>query len=225
VLGGTAPRWVALASLVMFFAAGGVAFVDYEMVRSDADAARIAAVLARVECRYSSPARIDARRRQNALCDRLPGPLRVQDRVERRWERRAPWYGVVAIAALLLTALTFVLSRRRRFASESAPAGRWHWGTVAASSGIGVTIWAALFYLVADRWDNFVEATGGTTAECGPGSNCGALGEFTEAHPVVLLSFMLIGTAVPAIVFAWSIGRGLRFLDLPAKRPLPERAS
>jgi hypothetical protein len=94
-----ARQWMTLVGLAMLIVVAAVAFVDYEMIRADADAARADAGNARVRCLYGSPAfTIAERKRRHERCDRLPGPLRVADRVERRWDRRGPWYGFVAAA-------------------------------------------------------------------------------------------------------------------------------
>jgi hypothetical protein len=221
-----APRWVALIGFVVLIALGGVAFIDYEMIRADADAARIDAATARAGCLYGSPAfTIAERKRRHAHCERLPGPLRERDRVERRWDRRGPWYGAAAGAILLPTAVMFVQSRRRR--ATSATLGPsitrvWRLTTLAVRFAVGIMIWAALFYLVVDRWDDFVEATGGSTAECGRGSDCGVLGEFTDAHPLILLVLFLAGTAMPAAAGIWLLSRLFGFLSVePARGAAP----
>jgi hypothetical protein len=213
-----AQRWMTLVGLVLLIAVAAVAFVDYEITRKDADAARIDAVLARVTCRTSGgiPGSIAERQRRNARCEKLPGPLRVQDRVERRWDRRGPWYGFVAAAIFLPTAAMFVLSKRRGGTPATldlSATGVWRVTTIAVKFAVGTLIWLGLFYLAGDRWTEFVEATGGTTGECGRGSNCGVLGEFTEAHPVILLSLFLAGAAIPAAAIVWLLGRLFRSLD------------
>jgi hypothetical protein len=215
-LAGMAPRWLSLVGLVMLIAVAGVAFVDYEMIRTDADAAHDDAMLARVSCLYGTPAfSIAERKRRHARCERLPGPLREADRVERRWDRRSPWYGIAAGAILLPTTVMFFQSRRRRASTTLDPSMTrvWRISTTAVRFAVGIMIWAALYYLVADRWDEFVEATGGTTAECGRGSDCGVLGEFTEAHPLILLLLVLAGTAIPAVASVWLLSRLFGSLD------------
>jgi hypothetical protein len=207
-----------LVGLVMLVGVAAVAFVDYEMIRADADAAQANAFNARVSCLYGSPAfSIAERRRRHARCERLPGPLREADRVERRWDRRGPWYGFVAGALLLPTAVMFVQSRRRRATSATLDPARsrvWRMATIAVRLAAGVMIWAALFYLVVDRWDQLVEATGGSTHDCHyAGNDCGVLGEFTEAHPWILGSLLLAGTAIPAAAVLWLLGRLFRSLD------------
>jgi hypothetical protein len=213
-----ARRWLTLVGLVMLIAVAAVAFVDYEMIRADADAAQGNAANARVSCLYGSPAlSIAERKRRHARCDRLPGPLRERDRVQRRWERRGPWYGFAAGVILLTTAAMFVQSRRRRATSATLDASMiraWRVTTIAVRFGVGIMVWAALLYLVVDRWDEFVEATGGSTHECHyAGNDCGVLGEFTAAHPLILLLLMLAGTAIPAAAVTWLLDRLFRSLD------------
>src|SRR5688572_10553835 len=146
-----ARRWMTLVGVVMLFAVGGVAFVDYEMIRADADAAQANAANARVSCLYGIPAfRPPAfspaeRKRQHGRCDRLPGPLREADRVERRWDRRGPWYGFAAAAILLPTGVMFVQSRRRRATSatlDPALSRPWRTATIAVRLAVGFMIWA-----------------------------------------------------------------------------------
>jgi hypothetical protein len=222
-MGEMSPRWVTLVGLVMLVGIAAVAFVDYELIRADADAAQASAANARVSCLYGSrafspPAFDPAERKQrHALCARLPGPLREAERVERRWDRHGPWYGFAAAAIFLPTAVTFVQSRRRRATSatlDPALSRRWRIATIAARSAIGIMIWAALVYLVVDRWEQLVEATGGSTHDCHyAGSDCGVLGEFTEAHPLILLSLIVAAAAIPAAAIIWSFSRVFRSLD------------
>jgi hypothetical protein len=221
-----AGRWLTLVGLVTLFVLAGVAFVDYELIRADADAAHDDAANARASCLYGSPAfSIAERKRRHARCERLPGPLREAERVERRWDRRGPWYGFAAGAILLPTALLFVQSRRRRATSATLDPSLtrvWRMTTIAVRFAVGIMIWTALYYLVADRWDEFVEATGGTTAECGRGSDCGVLGEFTEAHPLILLLLVLAGTAIPSVAGMWLLSRLFRSVDdLPEQDAAP----
>jgi hypothetical protein len=213
-----ARRWMTLVGLVMLVAVAGVAFVDYELIRADADAARADAFNARVRCLYGSPAfTIAERKRRHERCDRLPGPVREADRVERRWDRRGPWYGFVAAAIFLPTAAMFVESKRRRATSptrDPALSHPWRTATIAVRLAVGIMTWAALVYLVVDRWDQLVEATGGSTHDCHyAGNDCGVLGEFTEAHPLILLLLMLAGAAIPAAAVTWLLGRLFRSLD------------
>jgi hypothetical protein len=207
-----------LGGLMLLIAVAAVAFVDYEITRKDADAARIDAAVARVTCRTSGgiPGSIAERQRRNALCEKLPGPLRVQDRVERRWDRRGPWYGFVAAAIFLPTAAMFVQSKRRRATSPTRdPAlSPWRTATISVRLAVGITTWAALVYLVVDRWDQLVEATGGSTHDCHyPENDCGVLGEFAEAHPLILLSLVVAAAAIPAAAIVWLLGRLLRLSD------------
>jgi type IV secretory pathway VirB3-like protein len=218
-----ARLWLPLVGLVLLFAIAAVAFVDYEMIRADADAARIEAANARSTCLYGSPAfRPPAfspaeRRQRHERCDRLPGPLREADRVERRWDRRGPWYGFAAAAILLPTAAMFVRSKRRRATSptrDPALSRPWRTATIAVRLAVGIMVWAALVYLVVDRWDQLVEATGGSTHDCHyPENDCGVLGEFAEAHPLILLSLVVAAAAIPAAAIVWFLGRLLRSLD------------
>ena len=217
------PRWVTLVGLVMLVVVAAVAFVDYEMIRADADAARADAGNARVRCLHGSPAlRPPAfspteRKRRHERCERLPGPLREASRVERRWERRGPWYAFAAAAIVLPTAVMFVQSRRRRATSATLGAAlsrRWRIATIAVGLAVGIMIWSALVYLVVDRWDEFVEATGGSTHDCHyAGNDCGVLGEFAEAHPLILLSLIVAAAAIPAAAISWSFSRLFRSLD------------
>jgi hypothetical protein len=207
-----------LVGLVMLVAVAAVAFVDYEMIRADADAAQANAANARVNCLYGSPAcTIAERRRRHERCDRLPGPLREATRVERRWDRRGPWYGFAAGAISLPTAVMFVQSRRRRATSptrDPALSRAWRIATIAVRFAVGIMVWAALLYLVVDRWDEFVEATGGSTHDCHyPENDCGVLGEFAAAHPLILLLLVLAATGIPAAAVTWLLGRLFRSLD------------
>jgi hypothetical protein len=213
-----ARRWMTLVGLVMLVGLAAVAFVDYEMIRADADAARADAGNARVRCLYGSPAfTIAERKRRHERCDRLPGPLREADRVERRWDRRGPWYGFAAAAILLPTAVMFVQSRRRRATSptlDPALSRQWRTATIAVRLAVVIMTWAVLAYLVVDRWDRFVEATGGSTHDCHyAGNDCGVLGEFTEAHPLILISLIVAATAIPAAGVTWLLGRLFRSMD------------
>jgi hypothetical protein len=214
-----AQRWMTLVGLVFLIAVTAVAFVDYEITRKDADDARIDAAVARVTCRTSGgiPGGIARRQRRNALCEKLPGPLRVQDRVERRWDRRGPWYGFVAAAIFLPTAAMLVHSKRRRAISptrDPSLSRPWRTATIAVRLAVGFTTWAALVYLVVDRWDELVEATGGSTHDCHyPENDCGVLGEFAEAHPLILLSLIVAAAAIPAAAIVWLLGRLFRSLD------------
>ena len=217
-MGEISPRWVALVGLVMLVVIAAVAFVDYEMIRGDADAARASAANARVSCLHGTRALTAAERRQrHARCERLPGPLREADRVERRWDRRGPRYGFAAAAILLPTAVMFARSRRRRGTSatlDPALRRRWRTATIAVGFAFGITIWAALVYLVVDRWERLVEATGGSTHDCHlAGNDCGVLGEFTEAHPLILLSLIVAAAAIPAAAITWSFSRLFHSLD------------
>jgi hypothetical protein len=217
------PRWVTLVGLVMLVVVAAVAFVDYEMIRADADAARTDAGNARVRCLHVRPALSPPafspaeRKRRHERCERLPGPLREASRVERRWDRRGPWYGFAAAAIVLPTAVMFVQSRRRRAASptrDPALSRPWRIATIAVGLAVGIIIWSALVYLVVDRWDEFVEATGGSTHDCHyAGNDCGVLGEFAEAHPLILLSLIVAAAAIPAAAIIWSFSRVFRSLD------------
>jgi hypothetical protein len=203
---------------VILVGVAAVAFVDYEMTRADADAAQANAGNARVSCLYGSRAFSPAERKQrHAQCERLPGPSREADRVERRWDRRGPWYGFAAAAILLPTAVMLVQSRRRRATSatlDPALSRRWRIATIAVRFAVGIMIWAALFYLVVDSWDQLVEWTGGSSHDCHlAGNDCGVLGEFTEAHPLILLSLIVAAAAIPAAAIMWSFSRLFRSLD------------
>jgi hypothetical protein len=155
------PQWVVLVGLVMLFAVAAVAFVDYEMTRADAVTARSNAEIARARCFSTSPTRIAERERRNARCERLiPVPERAADRVERRWDRRGPWYGLAAGAIFVLTALMFTLSRRRRASSAAVDASTsalWRVVTIAVEVTVGILVWSALYHLADDRWNSFVK--------------------------------------------------------------------
>lgn len=71
---------------------------------------------------------------------------------------------------------------------------------------VGVAVWFILLYLGVTLWDDFVEATGDTVSECDRGK-CGALGEFTDDHPLILFLLFLAGTAIPALAIGWLLGR------------------
>jgi hypothetical protein len=111
----------------------------------------------------------------------------------------------------------FVQSKRRRATSptlDPALSRRWGIATIAVRLAVGIMTCAALVYLVVDRWDRFVEATGGATHDCHyAGNDCGVLGEFTEAHPLILLSVIVAATAIPAAGVTWLLGRLFRSLD------------
>lgn len=223
-MGAVSPRWLALIGLVMLVGVAAVAFVDYEMTRTDAAAAGANAANARVSCLYGRRAVTPAERKQRyAQCDRLPGPLREADRVQRRWDRRGPWYAFAAAAILLPTAAMFVQSKRRRATSptrDPAMSRLWRTATIAVRLAVGIMTWAALVYLVVDRWDPLVEATGGSTHDCHyAGNDCGVLGEFTDAHPLILLSLIVVAAAIPAAGIIWSMSRLFRpFDDQPGSR-------
>ena len=217
------PRWMTLVGVVMLVGVAAGAFVDYELIRADAAAARDEAGTARLSCLYGKrPITLAERKRRHARCDRLPEPRREAGRVERRWDRRGPRYGVAAGAILLATAAMFVQSRRRRAAVatlEPAPSRPWRIATIAVRFAVGVVLWAALVYLVVDRWDQVVEATGGSTHDCHyVESDCGALGEFTEAHPLILLSLIVAAAAIPAAATVWLLARFFDSLRDPGGR-------
>ena len=87
---------------------------------------------------------------------------------------------------------------------------------MAASVALAITIWAAIVYLVVDRWRQLVQATGGSTHDCHlAGNDCGVLGEFAEAHPLILLSLILAAAAIPAAAIIWTFGHLLRSSDEP----------
>jgi hypothetical protein len=197
---------------VMLVGVVAVAFLDHEMIRADADAARAEAANARVSCLYGSRAFSPAERRQRyARCERLPGPLREAHRVQLRWDRRGPRYAFAAAAILLPTVLMVTKSRRRRATSATLDptlSRQWRTAAIAVRSAIGILVWAALVYLVVDRWAQLVEATGGSTHDCHlRGNDCGVLGEFGQGHPLILLSLIAAAAAIPAAGVSWSLGR------------------
>jgi hypothetical protein len=62
-----ARRWLTLVGVVMLIAVAAAAFVDYEMIRKDADAARFDAAGARAGCLYGTAAfSIAERKRRHA---------------------------------------------------------------------------------------------------------------------------------------------------------------
>ena len=217
------PRWVALVGLIILVGIAAVAFIDYELIRSDADAAQEVATNARVSCLYGRRAfSAGERKRRHARCARLPGPLRERDRIERRWDRRGPWYAVAAAAILLPTALMFVRSLRRRANAatlDRAQRRSWRIATIAVRFAVGVMTWSALVYLLADRWwERVVEATGGSTHDCHyPENDCGVLGEFAESHPLILLSLIVAAAAIPAAAVIWSMSRLFHTLDIQSE--------
>jgi hypothetical protein len=129
-----ARRWLTLVGLVTLIAVAGVAFVDYEMIRADAEAARSDAEVARGNCFGTVAPTIAERKRRNARCERMPDPVRVSNRIERPWEQHRPWYGFAAGAIFLPTALMYVLSRRRRGEVATREAARSHAWRVATVS-------------------------------------------------------------------------------------------
>lgn len=201
------------------------AFVDFELNRAAADAARTEAGNARVTCLYGSRPRTTAERKQrHARCAALPGPLREASRVKRRWNERAAWYGLAAGATLLATAAMYVQSRRRRVNAgtiERPLSRRWRVATVAVRLAVGLIIWSALVYIVADRWwVRLVEATGGSTHDCHYAENdCGVLGEFAEAHPLILLVLVASSAAIPAAAAGWLLTRFFGSLRARHGRP------
>jgi hypothetical protein len=82
---------------------------------------------------------------------------------------------------------------------------------------VGVGVWFVLLCLGVTLWDDFVEATGETVSECDRGK-CGALGEFTHDHPLILLLLFLAGTAIPALAIGWLLGRLFRSSNAPPDR-------
>lgn len=215
------PQRVTLVGLVVLIGVAAIAFVDYEINRADANATQAKAGNARASCLYgmgSRPFTLAERKRRHERCDRLPGPLREADRVERRWDRRGPWYAVAAAAILLPTAVLFVQSRRRRATSPTRDpelSRPWRIATIAVRFAAGIMVWAALVYLVVDRWwARLVEGTGGSTHDCHyPENDCGVLGEFAEAHPLILLSLVVAAAAIPAVAIVSSVSRLFRPLD------------
>jgi hypothetical protein len=85
---------------------------------------------------------------------------------------------------------------------------------------VGVLVWLALMWIALITWEPFVEATGDTLDECDRGQ-CGALGEFTEAHPGLLFLGLAVVAAVPAAMFAWLLNRVFR--PSSHHRPLAKR--
>lgn len=71
---------------------------------------------------------------------------------------------------------------------------------------VAIAVWLGLLCLAVLTWDDFVEATGDTVDECDRG-RCGALGEFTDDHPLALLLLLTAGAAIPAVGTAWLLGR------------------
>jgi hypothetical protein len=216
-MGEIPPRWVVLVGLVMLFALTAVAFVDYEMTRADAVTARSDAEIARARCFSTSPASISERERRNARCERLiPVPARAADQVERRWDRRGPWYGLTAGAILVPSVLFFARSRRRRPASATVDASAnavWHVMTIAVEIAVGILVWLALYHLAKDRWTDFVQATGGSTHDCHyPAVDCGVLGEFSTTHSEFLLWLFRVGAAILSLVSVWLLSRLFRSL-------------
>lgn len=222
------PRWMALVGLVMLVGVSALAFVDHEIVRADATTARTKASDALGTCLYGSAAfTIADRQRRQARCASLPRPQAEAQRVERRWERRSPLYGLAASAIFLTTAVMFVQSRRRRATSamlDSARRPAWRITTVAVSFVVGMMIWSALLYLIVNRWDGLVDrlakATGGSTHDCDlAGVECGVLGEFAYAHPTILFSLLVAASVIPAAVVTFLLARLLRSLDRRPDHP------
>jgi hypothetical protein len=56
------------------------------------------------------------------------------------------------------------------------------------------------------------QATGDTIDECDRGK-CGALGEFTNNHPLLLLTLFVAGAAILAVALALLLGRPFRALN------------
>lgn len=204
-----------LVGLVMLFALAGAAFVDYEMIRADAEAARFDAAVARGNCIASVAPTIAERKRRSARCERIPGPVRVSRPIERRWEQRRPWYAFAAGAIFLPTALMYVLSRRRRGESATRDAARsraWRVATVSTEFAVGIIVWAAVFHLVWDRWLDIL-ATKGPIHDCSSGGDCDALDRLTADHPSILRLLIGVGSVIPAAASFWLLSRFFRSMD------------
>jgi hypothetical protein len=80
---------------------------------------------------------------------------------------------------------------------------------LAVRLGVGIVVWLLAVYLEFQMWDDFVEATGDTLDECDRGE-CGALGEFTDNHPLILFLLLAAAAAIPAVPTAWLLGRAAR---------------
>jgi hypothetical protein len=80
---------------------------------------------------------------------------------------------------------------------------------LAVRLGVGIVVWLLAVYLEFQMWDDFVEATGDTLDECDRGE-CGALGEFTDNHPLILFLLLAAAAAIPAVATAWLLGRAAR---------------
>lgn len=221
------PTWVALVGLVMLVGVSAVAFVDHEVVRADALRARTTASDALGTCLYGGAAfTITERNRRQARCETLPRPQPETQRVERRWERRSPLYGLAASAIFLTTAVMSFQSRRRRITTAKLDLARrpaWRITTVAVSFVVGIMIWSALLYLIVSRWDGLVDrlvkTTGGSTHDCDlAGVDCGVFGEFAYAHPKILFSLLVAASLIPATAVTLLLARLLGSLD---RRPDP----
>jgi hypothetical protein len=204
-----------LVGLVMLIALTGVAFVDYEMIRADAEAARSDAEVARGNCFGTVAPTIAERKRRNARCERIPDPVGVSKRIERRWEQRRPWYGFAAGAIFLPTALMCVLTRRRRGEAATRDAARsraWRVVTISTELAVGMVVWAAVFYLVWDRWLDIL-AIKGPIHDCSSGGDCDALDRLTADHPSILRFLIAVGSVIPAAAVTWPLVRLFHSLD------------
>lgn len=195
----------------------GVALGDYVVVHASADATRDDAVRALEAC---GPPSAGVGSSRYARCwARLGRSQRAADRTEDGWYRRRPWYALGAVGSLALTGAAVVAARRRRPATRAdAPRRLWRAAATATMLAVGVVTWLVLLVFAVVNWDDFVEVTGDTVDECDRGT-CGALGEFTDDHELILFVLLVAGAAIPA----GAIGLFLHRLFRSLGRYQPER--
>jgi hypothetical protein len=75
-----------------------------------------------------------------------------------------------------------------------------------------MVVWAAVFYLVWDRWLDIL-AIKGPIGDCSSGGECDAIDRFTAGHASILRFLIGVGSVIPAAAATWLLGRLFRSLD------------